>query len=261
MGSVKIPKFIYYTFVGLFAYFVSEKFLGKKRKSELDEKDVRDVTDVRGGDNSSVPNGFLRLLLKDASLRIALLSVFVAAIKTEVNAETLSVLSKIFAKAQTTIPKLLHDSSPGVFVYTPVANESRKAMKAARKVIRLSNIGRLQKILQTTDVESLREILIDESLTGMEKAKFLLIKSKALLKNLNGRKRELFIMALLSLIYFLLSNETIGFTAFLSTLRELFKSTGLDEELGSDYIIELYSNTTISEGFNLPEEVINQIMK
>lgn len=253
MVQIKVPNALYYMFVGLFTYFLSERFLVKK-------EEPKSTLDLRGGEEVPIEKGLLRLLRKDQSLKLALLSVFFTVIKTELNDETVSALSKLLAKAKVAIPRIIREGSPAILAYTPAASSSTAIdeTKNVMNVVRLNlKIAQLKKILKAEEIESIRELLLNETLSPIDKLTFLMIKVKILLKNLKGRKRYIFIMALLSLLYFIFANETLAFTGFLASVRELFKLTNLDDELSKNYIIEWHQefNTT------LPEELINKVME
>jgi len=170
----------------------------------------------------------LKYLAKDKAVRFAVFSTFLTIIGAEFNQQLIDALIKCSRS-------LL--ACPG--------DKIRLSFKA-RKILRYS---------QYANLEEIKEILLDEALTTSDKLEFLKIKVQATLRNLRGIRRKYFILALLSLLIFLFGNNTVAFTTFWSSLRQLFGATPLSEDV-DEYVIDWYREYNAP----LPEELVRNII-
>jgi hypothetical protein len=183
-----------YTFVGLSTYFFVKRFFPEKSKYDSEYN-----LNVKGGDLNP-PTGILRLILKDRAIKSSIIAIFATMIGTELQDELVSRLLK---------------SSPAILA----ARE--KELQLNPKVLR---------ILESTELTEMKELLLEKTLTKTDKLKLLKIKIKFILKGLKGKKRTYFIMTLLSLLTFLFRNDTPAFVFFWANLRELLAATNLSED-------------------------------
>jgi hypothetical protein len=183
-------RFLLYTFVGLSTYFFMKRFFPEKSKYD---------SDMRGGDLKP-PSGILRLILKDRASKATIIAVFATLIGSELQEEIVSILLK---------------TSPAILA----ARE--KELQLNPKVLR---------ILQSTELTEVKELLLDQTLTKTDKLKFLKIKINFILKDLKGKQRISFILTLLSLLAFLFRNNTPAFAFFWANLRELFAANNLNDD-------------------------------
>lgn len=210
-----------YTLSVLIPYFIVKKFFPEKSKVITKE------TDLRGGDNTLVPH-VISLLVKDRAIKIAIASLFSTAMLNEFNEGILLGLIQ---------------SSPSILA---APHDKKRFFYLSKKV---------RRILGTPDIIELRELLLDKHLSNHDKIALLKIKIESILKHLHGRKRIYFITTLLSLLIFLLGNNTPIFTLFWASLPELFNTSEMREDI-DEYLIELYQE------FNapLPQDLISKVV-
>lgn len=110
----------------------------------------------------------------------------------------------------------------------------------------------------------IREILLNRKLGNQEKVELLRLKIDYALKNLTGRKRTQFILAVIAMIAFLVGTNFTLFAWFMERLRDLI---GHEDNVDSirEYLIELYKeyNAPIPEELvqKLPDELITKIVR
>ena len=184
-------NFFWYTFVTLSTYFFIKKYFPEKSKYD---------SNVRGGDLNP-PTGILKLILKDRAVKVAIIALVATVIGNELQQEIVSILLKAFP---------------------PILPAREKQLQLNPKVMR---------ILQSTELTEVKELLLDQTLTKTDKLKLLKIKIKFILKGLKGKQRTYFILTLLSLLTFLFRNNTPAFVFFWANLRELFVATNLSDNL------------------------------
>lgn len=210
-------KILLYPFVGVFSYLIINKFFSEKPKPELN---------LRKGNGAGARA--LKYLVKDRATRSAILATFATIIGTEFHQQIIDALIKC---------------SPAL-IACPA--DRIKLTSKVRKILRDT---------QYANFEEIKEILLNDALTTQDKIQFLMIKVKAILRNLRGIKRNYFILTLLSLLIFLYGNNTVAFTTFWSSLRQLFKSTPLSEDV-DEYLIDWYREYNAP----LPEHLLRNII-
>jgi len=212
-------KFLLYSFVGIASYLMMQKFFPEKPKP---------VLDLRGGDPfASARARTLKYLLKDRSFRAAIVATFATVIGTEFHQQIIDALIKC---------------SPTIIA---CPKDKIRLTSKVRKILRAT---------QYTQFEEIKEILLNDAITTSDKLELLIIKVKAVLRNLRGIKRNYFILTLLSLLIFLYGNNTVAFTTFWSSLRELFGATPLSDDV-DEYLIDLYREYNAP----LPEDLVRNI--
>lgn len=216
-----------YSFSFLVPYFFVKKFFPEN--SELEKLESEAKKDLRGEANISINlwNRFLGLIKKDSALKSGLGSAIFVMILTEFNE---------------TIASSLIECSPPILA---APGDIRKNIFFSKKI---------QNILQSSDISELKELLLNQNLTNEDKLKLFMIKVKACLKDLRGKKRITFLLFLASLIFFLVGNYTPLFTLLMGTIRELLNEIPLPEYI-YEYLIGLYRE------FNapLPEDLMSKV--
>lgn len=204
-------------------YFLIKKFFPEEKLNNDAKNDLRGGGEIR----ITFWNRLFSSIKKDYAIKTAIGSCFIAVIFTEFNDNIASVLIKCS-------PSIL--AAPG---------DIRKNLFFSKKV---------KNILQSPDINELKELLLNQNLTNEDKLKLFMLKVKACLKNLTGGKRVAFLFCILSLIFFLVGNYTPFYTMLIASLRQLFQEIPLTDYI-DEYVIELYRE------FNapLPEHLMSKV--
>jgi hypothetical protein len=213
-------RVLIYIWVTLSTYCIINYFFPEEPefKSKSNPNPNSDL-DTIGGDLSALQRllfgrRVMKFLLKDRALKGAILSLFLLAIRDELVQE----LAKTLAASS---PSLIAATSNKLQLkFSPATNE----------------------ILQSTGLETAKQVLIKTELKGMSshallKIRYLLLKAKIkyLLKHLKGKKRMQFIFLLISLLAYFFTSNTPLFAFLSAMIREILKETPMTESL-DDYL-------------------------
>lgn len=196
---MQIPKTIVYIIVGTGTYYIMEKFFPEQK----DVKPRTDVKLVRGGDEIvRVP--IWRRLVRNRSLKVGVIAVFVAHIGNLYNAELIA---------------LLTDAS--------IINVAKKGSGKCAKLI-----SRFAAKNGITDApESLREIVVNQSLTFDKKSELFKNKIEYIItRNFPGKKKYLLLLVFGMMIACALTSVG-GLAVILDALRKLFEKGKISEAL------------------------------
>jgi hypothetical protein len=231
--AVKIERYFWDNVSPEYKRAFEEKY---KNLPENISEHTRDSLATRGGDLQLLLG---KIFMENFAIKIALITSFSTSIWNETTGNTAKHLAKY-----------------GKYILTAPGKKFTRLYKRLRRVQ-----PEPANQFDARHTEEIRELMLNDELTKLEKLEMLKFKIQDVLKNLTGSRRKQFILLVIATILFASGGDTTAFTWFMARLRALIGGTE-DADIHK-YLIEIYQefNAPLPEDLvdALPEEILKKI--
>lgn len=196
-----LPKILVPSIVGVSVYLLVNKFFPEPKKIEVGNLEKNPIKNLRGGDSLSrmrLVKHITQKLLKDRSLKLALISVFVTAGIQHFQAEIEALL---------------------VSEVMQVLSENGLVEDGQLKIV--CDIVQEHDLAEHT--KSLRELIVAQNLTNEQKVSLLKIKLDFIINGECSGRRRFFVMMILGTLLAVTLSGIGGLTLILEALYQLFR--------------------------------------